>query len=122
MERYSLADVIERTAHPRPLYHIEPAYMANHQFGIIVWPFLFGQHRIQLIDMTRPIEDNVARELCTFDPALARITVMDLSLSYDPIGHCNALTEAWNCDGPGAPIRLDSRPDPDPDLEEDDAA
>jgi hypothetical protein len=83
---------------------IKSDQMKNHDYRIMLLPYLYGQYRIQLIKLEG---DNIVRECCTYDCLKAVQAMTALRLSDKP----EALMEEWatkdNCEAPGARIRLD---------------
>ena len=104
------------TAELRPLIDIPAGKLQSPRHGILVWPYLLGQYRIQLtrIDQRDPFapagHGGIVEQMCTYKPARAAEIVLALIVQDDPEAFVRSLARPWNCDGPGGRIRLDNEP------------
>lgn len=77
-------------------------------YSVIVRPYLFGQHRIQLRGPGG--ESDIRRECCTYSSELAEDVAAQLRASATPEALACSWERPWNCEMPGhGRIRLDNR-------------
>lgn len=97
-----------------PVTAVASGNMANPRYSILVWPYAFGQYRIQLTDTTRQApfapagHGEIIRELCTYSPETMKQVVAELRQAGDPESVCQSLARPWNCEYIGGRIRLDN--------------
>lgn len=92
----------------RPLWEVDGHPGSAQAYTIQVWPFLFGQFRIQLCANGDP---SPVRQLCTYKMATAIAVTAALAKSEDPEAYCRSLERPWNFEAPGGRIRLDEGPE-----------
>ena len=112
-----LAELLASHRSHRPVIEITFPEMTNKDYAVQVWPYLFGQFRIQLFQRSTPDgEGGLVREMCTHQSETTVKISLDLKQSPDPEAFCESLARPWNCEGPGARIRLDSQPSDRPET------
>lgn len=89
-----------------PIFKIPSAAMANGAYQIEVWPYAFGQYRIQLESSQDRTE--IVRECCTYNADKAIEVLKALKVSTDPEAYLRTLETPHNCEGENARIRLDT--------------
>jgi hypothetical protein len=76
----------------------------------------FDQWRIILCEQPRGDGDDwqghgpIIRQCSTYESVRAVQVLAALIVASDPDGLLEEIARPWNCDGPGAPIKLDARP------------
>lgn len=101
----------------RIIYEVQPTKMTNADYSVIVWPYAFGQFRIQLTNVAigdpfAPAPHGaIVREMCTYDKQTMLDTVEKIRGSDDPEAFCRTLEKPWNCEYQGGRIRLDNIPE-----------
>ena len=88
--------------------------MADKNFTIIVRPFLMGQFRIQITDITKPDSGapkghgSIAGQMCTYKHGTMRKVVKELKDAKDVMKKYNSYRQPWNSDHSTDRIRLDN--------------
>lgn len=114
---YTVAQVVDAYYNDPPGYRdlirtLEPDMMRNENYGLLIEPYLLGQHRIKLIDMRLDGDSNIVRQLCTYKLATASATLLALATADDPEAYCRELAKPWNCENiERGRIRLDNKPE-----------
>lgn len=98
----------------KPIFEVKPGTMVNGEYRVEVWSYAFGQYRIILMRRDDPI--TMVRQMCTYKRGMFTKTVIELASAGDPESYCEALAKPWNCEAPGARIRLDNTPEDRPEL------
>lgn len=89
----------------KPIIEVTPAGMKNPAYRVEVWPYMFGQFRIQLLN---DASLDILRECCTYESARCREVLVGLAQADDPPAYLETLATPHNCEGKGGRIRLDT--------------
>ncbi len=104
----------------KPIMEVFAHQMKDQQHTILVQPYMYGQFRIQLTDISKPDLDapsghgSIMRELCTYQADTMEFVCKQLQEAMDPEAVAESFAKSWNCEGPGGRIRLDTHPEDNP--------
>lgn len=107
-------DALDQDCELTPL--IEITTLRNPHYTILVWPFMYGQYRIQLTDKRQPDffapdgHGAIVQQLCTYSGPRFVETCVLLGTADDPLALARSWARPWNCESPGGRIRLDNEP------------
>jgi hypothetical protein len=114
-----MADEVE----DKLLLDLRRGQLRSPRHSLLIRPFLFGQFRIQLTRVGNEMvpgapagRGDIVRELCTYSRTRASIVATALRDAEDPEQRAEEFANPWNCEGPGARIRLDNCPEDRPET------
>lgn len=97
-----------------PIMEVFAHQMKDQRHTILVQPYMFGQFRIQLTDISKidpdapPGHGSIVREFCTYKFDKMALVVTQLRDTDDPEAVAESFATPSNCEGPGGRIRLDT--------------